>query len=300
MKNIVSIVFCSLLVAFGFASMYSLEKTAKETNAEMEKLEQVSNQLKYESAQFDSYMQCLQNQARSGEDYLCVKPKHIIDYEREHPEVIKEAIASVKPVIKPKSQVKKAPVAKKTKVAKKTTKPAKKVVAKAKPAVKKSVAKKAPVKVVKFDKKEAQKEVLNSLVDIEGFRAKAYRDGCLVSVPKGAKCPRGKERYSNGYGTLAKSKNESITKQEALVRKSQHLEKNCYKFIPDSVHTKSDYVLLSEICYNAGLTTMKSVMNIDGSVNYDKYQNVIYSNGKVNAGLEARRKTFMIYALVNQ
>lgn len=150
-----------------------------------------------------------------------------------------------------------------------------------------------------FDKLAAQKQLESIIIEKENFSAKAYPDGCLVKVRTGHKCPQGKARYSIGYGTIAKSRNEIISKSEGLRRKQEHLKNEVYKYIPENVKDTATYIALADVGYNAGYGAIRDCVNKDGSLNIQHYQRWVNSNGKKSNGLERRRKDLLIFTLGN-
>lgn len=122
----------------------------------------------------------------------------------------------------------------------------------------------------------------------EGFHSKPYRDGCLV---KAKVCPKDKYRYSNGYGTLAKSRNEAITKIEAEKRLISHIKTTIYPKLK-GVKFKSMQQLHASIdfAYNVGHNAFaNNIVTTSKEVDCVKMTEYINFNGKENSGLKKRR-----------
>lgn len=122
----------------------------------------------------------------------------------------------------------------------------------------------------------------------EGFHSKAYRDGCLI---KAKKCPKGKERYSIGYGTLAESKTEEITKKEAEIRLYNHIKKVIWPKMKNVNFTSEEqYYASIDFAYNVGHNAFANkIVDDEGYVDCAKMTEYVYFNGKENEGLKARR-----------
>ena len=122
----------------------------------------------------------------------------------------------------------------------------------------------------------------------EGFHTTPYRDGCLI---KAKTCPKSQYRYSNGYGTLAKSKHEKITKDEAEKRLKDHIQKTIWPKIKNvkfaSIH---QFYASIDFAYNIGHNAFaNNIVNENNEVDCAKMMNYVMFNGKKNAGLEQRR-----------
>ena len=91
----------------------------------------------------------------------------------------------------------------------------------------------------------------------EGFHATPYRDGCLI---KAKTCPKSKYRYSNGYGTVAKTKYEKISKDEAEKRLKDHIQKTIWPKIKNvkfaSIH---QFYASIDFAYNIGHDKLRYV-----------------------------------------
>lgn len=133
---------------------------------------------------------------------------------------------------------------------------------------------------------------INVIVDYikekEGFHSKAYRDGCLI---KAKKCPPSKYRYSIGYGTLAKSKNEKITKQEAEKRLIIHIKQTIWPKMKNvKFESLAQYYASVDFAYNVGHNAFaNNIVQDDGYVDCAKMTEYVYFNGKENKGLKSRR-----------
>ena len=130
--------------------------------------------------------------------------------------------------------------------------------------------------------------VTNYIKEKEGFHSKPYRDGCLI---KAKVCPKNKYRYSNGYGTLAKSKNEVITKIEAEKRLISHIKTTIYPKLK-GVKFKSTQQLHASIdfAYNVGHNAFaNNIVTESKEVDCVKMTEYINFNGKENNGLKKRR-----------
>ena len=98
-------------------------------------------------------------------------------------------------------------------------------------------------------------------------------------------------RYSNGYGTLAKSKNEVITKIEAEKRLISHIKKTIYPKL-EGVKFKSMQQLHASIdfAYNVGHNAFaNNIVTESKEVDCVKMTEYINFNGKENNGLKKRR-----------
>ena len=122
----------------------------------------------------------------------------------------------------------------------------------------------------------------------EGFHSKPYRDGCLV---KAKVCPKSQYRYSNGYGTLARSQNEVITKIEAEKRLISHIKTTIYPKLK-GVKFRSMQQLHASIdfAYNVGHNAFaNNIVTTSKEVDCVKMTEYINFNGKENSGLKKRR-----------
>ena len=121
----------------------------------------------------------------------------------------------------------------------------------------------------------------------EGFHATPYRDGCLI---KAKTCPKSQYRYSNGYGTLAKSKHEKITKDEAEKRLRNHISKTIMPALKNvEFETKEQLIASIDFSYNIGHNTFKRNIVKNNKVDCAKMTEYIVFNGKENEGLKRRR-----------
>lgn len=141
----------------------------------------------------------------------------------------------------------------------------------------------------KIDSYDISVDIITTYIkEKEGFNSRAYRDGCLV---KAKKCPTNKIRYSNGYGTLAKSKNEVITKKEAEIRLRKHIENTIYPKMKD-VKFKTEQQIYASIdfAYNIGHNAFRNNI-VDSNMEVDCARMTKYTvfNGKNNEGLQKRR-----------
>ena len=138
--------------------------------------------------------------------------------------------------------------------------------------------------------------VVEHIQKTENFKSHAYRDGCLV---KAKKCPENKKRYSIGYGTLAKSKHEKITKEEANKRLHEHIKKVIYPKIKNVKFT-SKYQMYSAIdfAYNVGQNALVSnIINDNNEIECHKMTQYVYFQNKYNDGLAKRRYENLIMCL---
>lgn len=121
----------------------------------------------------------------------------------------------------------------------------------------------------------------------EGFHATPYRDGCLI---KAKVCPKSKYRYSNGYGTPAKSKTEKISKVEAEKRLRNHINNTIWPKIKnvnfESIH---QFYASIDFAYNIGHNAFANNIVNNNEVNCARMTNYINFNGKENEGLKQRR-----------
>lgn len=121
----------------------------------------------------------------------------------------------------------------------------------------------------------------------EGFHTTPYRDGCLI---KAKTCPKSKYRYSNGYGTVAKSKHEKITKVEAEKRLRNHISKTIMPALKNVEFETKDQLLASiDFSYNIGHNAFKRKIVKNNKVDCAKMTEYTVFNGKENEGLKRRR-----------
>ena len=121
----------------------------------------------------------------------------------------------------------------------------------------------------------------------EGFHTTPYRDGCLI---KAKTCPKSQYRYSNGYGTQAKSKTEKITKAEAEKRLRNHITKTIMPALKNVEFETKDQLLASiDFSYNIGHNAFKRKIVKNNKVDCAKMTEYIVFNGKENEGLKRRR-----------
>ena len=273
-RDCLSTVIC-LLVAIGFAVwQYNYEKETKrliaEGQQEIQKLKEKTDLNHDYIEKVDYQLNYLQDGAP---EYLMPADKASVDsiidaYYAEHPMTAPlQTKSAEKPV-----QAKKVTKAPTHYVDKKTTK--KKPVATTQ---KKQVTIGADLNTVVEYIKEKEK-----------FNAKAYRDGCLV---KAKRCPRGKERYSVGYGTLAKSRTEVVTKAEAERRLTVHIKQTIYPKL-QGVRFKSVSQMHASIdfAYNAGHNAFaNNIVTSTKEVDCVKMTEYVNFNGRENEGLKRRR-----------
>jgi len=131
-------------------------------------------------------------------------------------------------------------------------------------------------------------EIANNIKIKEGFKSHAYKDGCLI---KSKSCPINKIRYSIGYGTLAKSKNEVISKEIANKRLYEHINKVIYPKFRNVKFTSKQQIYASiDFSYNAGHNAFSNnVVSKNKTVNCEQMLKYTYHKGKYNSGLESRR-----------
>lgn len=130
-------------------------------------------------------------------------------------------------------------------------------------------------------------EVVKYIKNKEKFREKPYKDGCLV---KAKKCPKNKIRYSNGYGTLAKSWNEKITIDEADKRLREHITKTIYPSLRNVKFESTKQLQASiDFAYNIGHNAFKNNIVSNNKVNCAKMTEYTVFDGKENEGLKRRR-----------
>ncbi|HMS90630.1 MAG TPA: M23 family metallopeptidase [Candidatus Absconditabacterales bacterium] len=99
-------------------------------------------------------------------------------------------------------------------------------------------------------------EAMKFISDFEGFRECAYEDGKQVSI---------------GYGTKAKSSSECITKEEAIKRKTGHIEmlfEHIYKNI-SFLENHNQRLSIASALYNLGKGS--TIQNIEG-MNQDQIE----------------------------
>ncbi len=130
-------------------------------------------------------------------------------------------------------------------------------------------------------------DIISYIKDKEKFRESPYRDGCLVNVKP---CPKNKIRYSNGYGTQAKSKTEKITKVEADKRLRNHITKTILPALKNvKFETKEQMFASIDFSYNIGHNAFKRNIVKNNKVDCAKMTEYTIFNGKENNGLKQRR-----------
>ena len=130
-------------------------------------------------------------------------------------------------------------------------------------------------------------DVVSYIKDKEKFREVPYKDGCLVNIKP---CPKDKIRYSNGYGTQAKSKTEKITVKEADSRLRKHIAKTILPAIKDVKFTNKEQMFASiDFSYNIGHNAFKRNIVKNNKVDCAKMTEYVVFNGKENNGLKQRR-----------
>jgi len=143
--------------------------------------------------------------------------------------------------------------------------------------------------------------------EFENFRSRAYPDGCLVSQRQFIRnpttgrleCPKGKERYSIGMGTLASGPNEGpISREEAQRRKEQYVARNVVPHIRNvSFGSQNEFNSVVSWLYNNGPSNFANVVNNDGTINFARMANYTGFRGKENPGLVRRRNTEFFNAI---
>lgn len=134
-------------------------------------------------------------------------------------------------------------------------------------------------------------DIVEYIKEKEKFKSKAYRDGCLVKVQKGKECPTSKVRYSVGYGTLAKSRTETITQIEAERRLTAHIKQTIYpKLVGVKFKSVAQMHASIDFAYNAGQNAFaNNVVTSNKEVDCVKMTEYIVFEGKENEGLRRRR-----------
>lgn len=129
-------------------------------------------------------------------------------------------------------------------------------------------------------------DVISYIKDKEKFRESPYKDGCLVNIKP---CPKDKIRYSNGYGTQAKSKTEKITKVEADKRLRNHITKTIMPALKNVKFETKDQLFASiDFSYNIGHNAFKRKIVKNNKVDCAKMTEYTVFNGKENEGLKRR------------
>lgn len=130
-------------------------------------------------------------------------------------------------------------------------------------------------------------DVISYIKDKEKFRETPYKDGCLINIKP---CPKDKIRYSNGYGTQAKSKTEKITMKEADARLRKHITKTILPALQNVNFTSKEQMYASiDFSYNIGHNAFKRNIVKNNKVDCAKMTNYVVFNGKENSGLKQRR-----------
>ena len=130
-------------------------------------------------------------------------------------------------------------------------------------------------------------DIVSYIKDKEKFRESPYRDGCLVNVKP---CPKNKIRYSNGYGTRAKSKLEKISKSEADKRLRNHINKTILPALKNVKFESKEQMFASiDFSYNIGHNAFKRNIVKNNKVDCAKMTEYVVFNGKENEGLKQRR-----------
>ena len=143
------------------------------------------------------------------------------------------------------------------------------------------------IEETKTEVKVDMEDVVSYIKDKEKFRETPYRDGCLVNIKL---CPKDKIRYSNGYGTQAKSKTEKITKTEAEKRLRNHITKTILPALKNVNFTNKEQLFASiDFSYNIGHNAFKNKIVKNNKVDCAKMTEYTVFNGKENEGLKQRR-----------
>ena len=143
------------------------------------------------------------------------------------------------------------------------------------------------IEETKTEVKVDMEDVVSYIKDKEKFRETPYRDGCLVNIKP---CPKDKIRYSNGYGTQAKSKTEKITKAEAEKRLRNHITKTILPALKNVNFTNKEQLFASiDFSYNIGHNAFKNKIVKNNKVDCAKMTEYTVFNGKENEGLKQIR-----------